>query len=192
VRANERTDCPPFGCLEPLQRDSPHSPQRRRMTSCACAQFRNGSMCPAMVTMTRPKLNRLGMRRRQWARAHLTIHRMLPAGLASDKLEQYLEAYYFPGLEIISAHEVWPGHFMQYLTRRAHPDWPLLRVAPEQEGPEIALARVKCRTLASVPNSMLFHCRYRVTGLPHKNSRRRRRSSSAAGFASGRSARIQS
>jgi uncharacterized protein (DUF885 family) len=49
------------------------------------------------------------------------------AGLAPDKLEQYLEAYYFPGLEIISVHEVWPGHFMQYLTRRAHPDWPLAR-----------------------------------------------------------------
>jgi len=49
------------------------------------------------------------------------------AGLAPDKLEQYLEAYYFPGLEIISAHEVWPGHFMQYLTRRAHPDWSLAR-----------------------------------------------------------------
>ena len=49
------------------------------------------------------------------------------AGLAPDKLERYLEAYYFPGLEIISAHEVWPGHFMQYLTRRAHPDWSLVR-----------------------------------------------------------------
>ncbi len=48
-------------------------------------------------------------------------------GLAADKLEQYLEAYYFPGLEIISAHEVWPGHFMQYLTRRAHPGWSLAR-----------------------------------------------------------------
>ena len=24
-------------------------------------------------------------------------------------------------------HEVWPGHFMQYLTRRAHPDWSLAR-----------------------------------------------------------------
>ncbi len=31
------------------------------------------------------------------------------AGLAPDKLEQYLEAYYFPALEIISVHEVWPG-----------------------------------------------------------------------------------
>ena len=49
------------------------------------------------------------------------------AGLAPDKLEQYLEAYYFPGLEMIAAHEVWPGHFMQYLTRRAHPDWSLAR-----------------------------------------------------------------
>jgi uncharacterized protein (DUF885 family) len=49
------------------------------------------------------------------------------AGLAPDKLEQYLEAYYFPGLEITSVHEVWPGHFMQYLTRRAHPDWSLAR-----------------------------------------------------------------
>jgi uncharacterized protein (DUF885 family) len=49
------------------------------------------------------------------------------AGLAADKLEQYLEAYYFPGLEIISTHEVWPGHFMQYLTARAHRDWSLTR-----------------------------------------------------------------
>ena len=49
------------------------------------------------------------------------------AGLAPDKLEDYLEAYYFPGLDIISAHEVWPGHFMQYLTRRNHPEWPLAR-----------------------------------------------------------------
>jgi len=53
------------------------------------------------------------------------------AGLAPDKLEQYLEAYYFPGLEIIAAHEVWPGHFMQYLTRRAHPDWSLARQMAE-------------------------------------------------------------
>jgi uncharacterized protein (DUF885 family) len=47
--------------------------------------------------------------------------------LAPDKLEQYLEAYYLPGLVMISTHEVWPGHFMQYLTRRAHPDWSLAR-----------------------------------------------------------------
>jgi uncharacterized protein (DUF885 family) len=53
------------------------------------------------------------------------------AGLPPDKLEQYLEAYYFAGLKIISAHEVWPGHFMQYLTRRAHPDWPLARQMAE-------------------------------------------------------------
>jgi uncharacterized protein (DUF885 family) len=49
------------------------------------------------------------------------------AGLTPDKLEQYLGAYYFPGIEIISVHEVWPGHFLQYLTRRAHPDWWLAR-----------------------------------------------------------------
>lgn len=49
------------------------------------------------------------------------------AGLAPDKVEDYLQAYYFPGLDIISAHEVWPGHFMQYLTRRNHPEWPLAR-----------------------------------------------------------------
>jgi|HubBroStandDraft_1064217.scaffolds.fasta_scaffold00252_23 hypothetical protein len=48
-------------------------------------------------------------------------------GLAPDKLDQYLQAYYFPGLEVISAHEVWPGHFMQYLTRRNHPEWSLAR-----------------------------------------------------------------
>jgi uncharacterized protein (DUF885 family) len=49
------------------------------------------------------------------------------AGLTPDKLEQYLGAYYFPGIEIISVHEVWPGHFLQYLTRRTHPDWSLAR-----------------------------------------------------------------
>ncbi|MBI1213867.1 MAG: DUF885 family protein [Alphaproteobacteria bacterium] len=49
------------------------------------------------------------------------------AGLSPDKLEQYLQAYYFAGLEIISAHEVWPGHFVQYLTRRAHREWSLAR-----------------------------------------------------------------
>ena len=49
------------------------------------------------------------------------------SGLAPDKLEQYLEAYYLPGLVMISTHEVWPGHFLQYLTRRAHPDWSLAR-----------------------------------------------------------------
>jgi uncharacterized protein (DUF885 family) len=49
------------------------------------------------------------------------------AGLSADKLEDYLEAYYFSGLELISAHEVWPGHFMQYLTRRSHPQWPIAR-----------------------------------------------------------------
>jgi uncharacterized protein (DUF885 family) len=49
------------------------------------------------------------------------------AGLAPDKLEDYLQAYYTAGLELISTHEVWPGHFMQYLTRRTHPDWTLAR-----------------------------------------------------------------
>ncbi|HTV34163.1 MAG TPA: DUF885 domain-containing protein [Methylocella sp.] len=53
------------------------------------------------------------------------------AGLPADKLEQYLEAYDFPGLEIISVHEVWPGHFMQYLTRLAHPEWSLARQMAE-------------------------------------------------------------
>jgi uncharacterized protein (DUF885 family) len=49
------------------------------------------------------------------------------AGMAPEKLEDYLQIYYFAGLNIISAHEVWPGHFMQYLTRRSHPEWPLAR-----------------------------------------------------------------
>ena len=49
------------------------------------------------------------------------------AGLAPDLLEQYLESDYFSGLEIISVHEVWPGHFLQYLTARAHPGWSLAR-----------------------------------------------------------------
>jgi uncharacterized protein DUF885 len=49
------------------------------------------------------------------------------AGMAPEQLEDYLQIYYFAGLNIISAHEVWPGHFMQYLTRRNHPEWPLAR-----------------------------------------------------------------
>ncbi len=49
------------------------------------------------------------------------------AGMPAEKLEDYLQAYYFAGLDIISAHEVWPGHFMQYLTRRSHPEWSLAR-----------------------------------------------------------------
>jgi uncharacterized protein (DUF885 family) len=49
------------------------------------------------------------------------------AGMTAEKLEDYLQAYYFSGLQLISAHEVWPGHFMQYLTRRNHPQWSLAR-----------------------------------------------------------------
>jgi uncharacterized protein (DUF885 family) len=48
-------------------------------------------------------------------------------GLSAEKLEEYLRVYYYAGLEIISAHEVWPGHFVQYLTRRAHPEWSMVR-----------------------------------------------------------------
>ncbi len=47
--------------------------------------------------------------------------------LSPERLEQYLEAYDYSSFELISAHEVWPGHFMQYLSRRAHPEWPLAR-----------------------------------------------------------------
>jgi len=49
------------------------------------------------------------------------------AGMSAEKLEDYLQAYYFSGLELISAHEVWPGHFVQYLTRRNQPHWSLAR-----------------------------------------------------------------
>jgi Bacterial protein of unknown function (DUF885) len=49
------------------------------------------------------------------------------AGMAAEKLEDYLQAYYFAGLQLISAHEVWPGHFVQYLTRRSHSQWSLAR-----------------------------------------------------------------
>jgi uncharacterized protein (DUF885 family) len=49
------------------------------------------------------------------------------AGMSAEKLEDYLQAYYFSGLELISAHEVWPGHFVQYLTRRNQPQWSLAR-----------------------------------------------------------------
>ncbi|HLY56604.1 MAG TPA: DUF885 domain-containing protein, partial [Stellaceae bacterium] len=50
------------------------------------------------------------------------------AGLSPEKLDDYLRAYDYSGFQIISAHEVWPGHFMQYLTRRAHPEWSEVRV----------------------------------------------------------------
>jgi len=49
------------------------------------------------------------------------------AGIAGEKLDDYLQGYYFNGLKLISAHEVWPGHFMQYLARRSHPQWSLAR-----------------------------------------------------------------
>ncbi len=49
------------------------------------------------------------------------------AGMSAEKLEDYLQAYYFAGLQLVSAHEVWPGHFVQYLTRRSHPQWSLAR-----------------------------------------------------------------
>ena len=49
------------------------------------------------------------------------------AGMSAEKLEDYLQAYYFSGLQLISAHEVWPGHFVQYLTRRNQPQWSLAR-----------------------------------------------------------------
>jgi uncharacterized protein (DUF885 family) len=49
------------------------------------------------------------------------------AGMSGEKLEDYLQGYYFAGLKLISAHEVWPGHFMQYLVRRGHPEWSLAR-----------------------------------------------------------------
>ena len=49
------------------------------------------------------------------------------SGMSAEKLEDYLQAYYFSGLQLISAHEVWPGHFVQYLTRRNQPQWSLAR-----------------------------------------------------------------
>ncbi len=49
------------------------------------------------------------------------------AGMSGDKLEDYLQIYYFAGMQLIAAHEVWPGHFMQYLTRLSHPQWSLTR-----------------------------------------------------------------
>jgi uncharacterized protein (DUF885 family) len=54
-------------------------------------------------------------------------------GMTADELEDYLEEYYFAGLQIISAHEVWPGHFVQYLTLRSHQQWPLARRVVEAQ-----------------------------------------------------------
>lgn len=94
--------------------------------------------------------------------------------LTPDKLEQYLQAYYFAGLEIISAHEVWPGHFVQYLTRRAHPEWSLARKMThaqsttegwahytEQMMLEQGLNNADAKTrIAQIENALMRDCRF--------------------------------
>ena len=49
------------------------------------------------------------------------------AGLSPEKLDEYLGAFDYSDFLITSAHEVWPGHYMQFLANKAHPEWSLVR-----------------------------------------------------------------
>ncbi len=43
------------------------------------------------------------------------------------KIEEYLGAFDYSDFIITSAHEVWPGHYVQFLVNKSHPDWSLVR-----------------------------------------------------------------
>ena len=53
------------------------------------------------------------------------------ASLTPEQAEQALSDFNRPELEIITAHEAMPGHFVQGLTLRAHPEWSLVRRAAQ-------------------------------------------------------------
>ena len=53
-----------------------------------------------------------------------------PSGsFTPEQVEQVLGDFNRPELEITTAHEAMPGHFVQGLTLRAHPEWSLIRKA---------------------------------------------------------------
>ena len=55
-----------------------------------------------------------------------------PSGtLGVEQVEQVLGDFNRPELEITTAHEAMPGHFVQGLTLRAHPEWSLIRKAAQ-------------------------------------------------------------
>jgi len=53
------------------------------------------------------------------------------SGLTLQRTEQVLGDFNRPELEITTAHEAMPGHFVQGLTLRAHPEWSLIRKAAQ-------------------------------------------------------------
>ncbi|MCQ8240344.1 DUF885 domain-containing protein [Rhizosaccharibacter radicis] len=50
-----------------------------------------------------------------------------PTGADAAKTEQYLQDFNLPLLQNITVHEAMPGHFVQGLYLRAHPEWSLIR-----------------------------------------------------------------
>jgi|HubBroStandDraft_1064217.scaffolds.fasta_scaffold00011_48 uncharacterized protein (DUF885 family) len=49
------------------------------------------------------------------------------ATLTAKQTDEYLGAFDYSDFLVTSAHEVWPGHYMQFLTNKAHPEWSLVR-----------------------------------------------------------------
>ena len=49
------------------------------------------------------------------------------ATLTPKQVEEYLGAFDYSDFLVTSAHEVWPGHYMQFLSSKAHPEWSMVR-----------------------------------------------------------------
>ncbi len=49
------------------------------------------------------------------------------ASLTPAQIDDYLGAFDYSDFLITSAHEVWPGHYVQFLTNKAHPEWSMVR-----------------------------------------------------------------
>jgi uncharacterized protein (DUF885 family) len=49
------------------------------------------------------------------------------AALTPQQTDDYLGEFDYSDFLITSVHEVWPGHYMQFLANKAHPEWSLVR-----------------------------------------------------------------
>ena len=49
------------------------------------------------------------------------------ASLTPPQVDDYLRGFDYSDFLITSAHEVWPGHYMQFLANKAHPEWSMVR-----------------------------------------------------------------
>jgi uncharacterized protein (DUF885 family) len=49
------------------------------------------------------------------------------ATLTPKQIDEYLGAFDYSDFLVTSVHEVWPGHYMQFLSNKAHPEWSLPR-----------------------------------------------------------------